>query len=181
MRNIWLISDTHFNHANILNFADHAGNLTRPEFDNVEQMDECMIERWNSVVKPSDIVYHLGDVLFGDNKQEWMDTHWAKLHGKKRLVIGNHDNPKFLMPYFKKIMLWRQFTEFGLLLSHDPVHETALKRPKPGERQEYEDMFRYHNVHGHIHTNPSPAPEYHCVCVEQVNYTPVNIEELKIA
>lgn len=35
------------------------------------------------------------------------------------------------------------------------------------------------NVHGHIHSNPSPEGPYKCVCVEQINYTPVNIEELK--
>ena len=35
------------------------------------------------------------------------------------------------------------------------------------------------NVHGHIHSNPSPEGPYKCVCVEQINYTPINIEELK--
>lgn len=35
------------------------------------------------------------------------------------------------------------------------------------------------NVHGHIHQNPSPPGPYKCVCVEQINYTPINIEELK--
>ena len=33
-RDIWLISNTHFNHANILKFTDSkTGNLVRPDFD----------------------------------------------------------------------------------------------------------------------------------------------------
>jgi hypothetical protein len=33
---------------------------------------------------------------------------------------------------------------------------------------------------GHIHQNPSPEGPYRNVCVEQINYTPVNIEELRV-
>jgi len=36
------------------------------------------------------------------------------------------------------------------------------------------------NVHGHIHQNPSPTEFHRCVCVEQINYTPINIEELRV-
>ena len=181
-RNIWVISDTHFCHANILNFTDHADNPTRPEFDNVDQMDECMLDNWNSVVKPGDKVYHLGDVIFGNNKENWMNTKFQKLNGQKRLIVGNHDNIKMMVRgnWFGKVELWRMFPEFGLLLSHVPIHPSSLARPKPGERVKYEDMQRFVNVHGHIHTNPSPDGPYKCVCVEQVNYTPVNIEDLRV-
>ena len=71
MKNIWLISDTHFFHSNILKFTDDNGELIRGKlFDTVEQMNECMLDNWNSVVKPGDIVYHLGDVMMG-NKEEF--------------------------------------------------------------------------------------------------------------
>jgi len=63
-RDIWVISDTHFDHANILNFTDKVGKPTR-NFADVDEMNETMIANWNSVVKPGDKVYHLGDVLFG--------------------------------------------------------------------------------------------------------------------
>jgi calcineurin-like phosphoesterase family protein len=36
------------------------------------------------------------------------------------------------------------------------------------------------NVHGHIHSNASPDGPYRCVCVEQVDYRPINIDELRI-
>lgn len=173
MRDIWVISDTHFNHAGILTFNDYAGKPCRDKFTDVEDMNEQMITNWNSVVKPGDKVYHLGDVLFGMDKEGWMNTNWNRLNGKKRLVVGNHDNPKMLAPYFSQIMMWRDFSEFGLLLTHVPVHQSTLKeshRFGPGSIV---------NIHGHIHSNSSPEGPYRCVCVEQINYTPVNIEDLR--
>lgn len=173
-RDIWVVSDTHFGHANILNFTDsNTGLKVRPEFDTVEQMNECMIENWNSVVKQGDIVYHLGDVLFGD--KENFKVMWPKLKGSKRLIVGNHDDIPFLASggFFKKVLMWRMFPEFGLLMSHVPLHENSLWRGKDQDKQMV-------NVHGHIHQNPSPEGPYKCVCVEQINYTPVNIEELRI-
>ena len=70
-RDIWIISDTHLLHENILKFKDGAtGNLVRGnKFSNVNEMDEFILEKWNSVVKPGDIVYHLGDVFIGDKEK----------------------------------------------------------------------------------------------------------------
>lgn len=174
-RNLWLVSDTHFDHANILKFKDSDGRPTRP-FDTVEQMNETMIDRWNSVVKPGDKVYHLGDVVFGEDKAAWMSKHWPRLNGQKRLIVGNHDRIKLLSSggWFSKVDLWRMFPEFGLLLTHVPVHPSTL-----GESHRFGEG-KMVNVHGHIHTNPSPDGPYRCVCVEQINYTPVNIEEIRI-
>jgi len=169
-KDVWVISDTHFNHAPILKFKDYAGLPPRGEFDNVDQMNQCMLDNWASVVKPNDTVIHCGDVLFGENKVEWLEANFAKLPGKKRLVLGNHDNVKFLAPFFKDIQLWIQMDKF--ILTHTPLHPTTLAE---SHRFDAEGML---NVHGHIHSNPSPEGPYKCVCVEQINYTPVNLEEL---
>ena len=169
-KDIWVISDTHFNHAPILKFKDYAGLPPRGEFDNVDQMNQCMLDNWASVVKPNDTVIHCGDVLFGENKVDWLEANFAKLPGKKRLVLGNHDNVKFLAPFFKDIQLWIQMDKF--ILTHTPLHPTTLAE---SHRFDAEGML---NVHGHIHSNPSPEGPYKCVCVEQINYTPVNLEEL---
>lgn len=184
MRDIFVTSDSHFRHANILKFVDTAtGKLVRGDrFSDVDEMDEHMIERWNSVVKQGDIVYHLGDVVMGD--QDWFKKNWPRLKGRKRLIVGNHDDIKFLASggFFQKVQLWRMFTEFGLLLSHVPLHINSLYRyaSKDELAPIYMEPELMLNVHGHIHQNPSPEGPYKCVCVEQTDYTPVNIEELRI-
>jgi len=171
-RNIWVVSDTHYNHANILTFYDYKGRKVR-NFDNVDQMNECIIDSWNSVVKPGDIVYHLGDVFFGDRMKFQKD--WPKFNGSKRLIVGNHDDIPYLSSggFFKKVSMWRMFPEFGLMLSHVPLHISSLYRGSDLENP----LF---NVHGHIHTMESPEGGYKNVSVEAINYTPVNIEELRI-
>lgn len=174
MSDIWLISDTHFSHSNILRFTNSNGDRIRPKWEAVKAMDEEMIDNWNRVVKPGDKVYHLGDVYMGAQKG-YIENILQRLNGKKRLILGNHDNGKdqILLRYFDKMGLWRKFGEFGLLLTHVPVHPSVL-----GEGRF--DGKEFLNVHGHIHANPSPKGPYKCVCVEQVNYTPVNIDSIRI-
>lgn len=169
MSNIWITSDTHFNHELILTFDDYNGKPVRP-FSSVKEMNQCMLDNWNDTVKPTDTVIHCGDVLFGMNKVDWLEENFAKLPGKKKLLLGNHDNPKFLLPFFKDISLWLYVD--GIVFSHIPLHAQTLAESKRW------DNGPVLNVHGHIHSNPSPEGPYKCVCVEQTDYKPVNIEEL---
>lgn len=168
MRNIWFISDTHFNHDNILKFTDKAGAYIRSKFSNVEEMNEYIVDRWNSVVKDGDIVYHLGDVYFGhrDAAKELV----KRLHGRKRLIVGNHDNIVEIaqLKMFQKIQLWRMFPEFNILLTHVPVHESTL------------EMKKLINIHGHIHQNTSPKGSYINVSCEVIGYTPVHLDDLRL-
>lgn len=186
MVDIWVTSDTHFGHTNIISYC------SRP-FESVNQMDEALVQNWNKVVKPGDKVYHLGDVYFGQRTKKG-DEHWGKffsrLNGQKRLILGNHDDgkDKNLLNTFHKIMVWRMFPEFGLLLTHVPVHQSSLTRRESRhvwnkDKQEFEiheSQWTLVNIHGHIHNHESPAGPYKNVCVEMTNYTPVNIEELRV-
>jgi calcineurin-like phosphoesterase family protein len=186
MRDIFVTSDTHFRHTNILKFTDSTtGELIRGnKFADVDEMDEYMIERWNSVVKQGDIVYHLGDVVIGD--KEWFKRNWPRLNGSKRLIVGNHDDIPFLSAggFFKKVQMWRMFPEFGLLLTHVPVHPSNLRIFAVEEGYKEGDVAKeqrqFLNVHGHIHQNPSPEGPYRNVSVEATDYTPVSMEELRI-
>lgn len=167
-RNIWVISDTHFNHTNIIKYCN------RP-FTKASEMNEYMVEKWNSVIRPQDKVYHLGDVYMGSGfSREYTSHLLSRLSGHKRLILGNHDNGKdqILQKHFEKIDVWRMFPEFGLLLTHVPVHESTLDNGMGRELL---------NIHGHTHTKGAPTKKYHqCVCVELIDYTPVNIEELRV-
>lgn len=183
LADIWVTSDTHFNHANILKFRGQDGDTIRP-FKEVQEMNETMIQNWNSVVKPQDKIYHLGDVFFGDREKDGPPI-MERLNGHKRLVVGNHDRIKggphnnVLQRYFEKIYLWRMMPEFGLLMTHVPVHPSTLDE---GRFEDNNGEVRMINVHGHIHQNPSPPGPYRCVCVdhEGINYTPVHIDRLRI-
>ncbi len=174
VNNIWLISDTHHNHSNILNFE--ADGAPVRSFSSVREMDEMIIDNWNRVVKPGDKVYHLGDVVFGENKMGWLNANMPRLAGKKRLMFGNHDDPANFVGkgHFSKTGLWRFFKEFGLLLTHVPVHPSTLVEKR------FEDGSIV-NVHGHTHTHGSPPGPYFSVCVERINFTPINIEDVMVA
>lgn len=170
MSKIYVISDTHFCHDNILNFEDNNGVKFRGSlFKNSEEMDETIVKNWNEVVQSdSDIVYHLGDVYFKDAKRvDWL---LSRLRGRKRLLLGNHDRGKdqVLMKHFQKVGLWRIFKEYDLCLSHIPLHPLSFHKFK-------------HNVHGHIHQNPSYPRvgdcHWHNVSVERTDYRPVEIEK----
>ena len=58
MNDIWFTSDHHFGHVNILEYEAEA----RP-FDSIEEMNEILIQHWNSVDKLNDTVFHLGDYV----------------------------------------------------------------------------------------------------------------------
>lgn len=155
-RKIFVISDTHFGHENIIRFCN------RP-FADADEMDSVLISNWNKVVSDQDIVYHLGDVYFRNPENVL-----KYLKGRKRLILGNHDNGKdpMLLKYFQKIMVWRMFPEYGLLLTHVPVHPSSLE-------------FKVKkNVHGHIHQNKIDDPRYINVSVEHIGYMPVDIRSL---
>lgn len=165
MSTIFFTSDTHFDHANFLRFTDDTGKKIRP-FYSVEEMNETMIERWNSVVTVTDKVYHLGDVTF---RTKDFGRIGSRLNGHKRLLVGNHDDVKDmnLTRWFQKIHLWRIFKSENFVCTHIPI-------PK--------DQFRHkvhYNVHGHIHQNVIADPQYVNICVEQTNYTPLSMDEIK--
>lgn len=178
-RDSFVISDTHFSHANILTFMDSAGCKVRPGFSSVDEMNEFMVDRWNSVVKPNDKVYHLGDVAM---KKQFVSI-VNRLNGKKRLIMGNHDifNFRFYADYFEEVYAMRVLPKEGIMMTHIPLHINSVKR-------------WCINVHGHIHQNiiaqdtqmilghvRDQHPRYFNVCVEQHNYTPVSIDVIRDA
>lgn len=57
MGKIYLTSDCHFNHLNII-------KLGRP-FSSIEEMNETIVSNWNDTVGEEDTVYVLGDFFMG--------------------------------------------------------------------------------------------------------------------
>lgn len=165
MPNLWLISDTHFGHANILTFKGQNGLPIRGGFHNVHEMDEYMIERWNATVKPCDKIYHLGDLTMHRDLSS-IASIMFRLNGHKRLVRGNHDvaPTKQYLQWFDEIYASRVLDR--MILTHIPIHPESLGRFKA-------------NIHGHIHERKSFGPQYVNVSVEAIDYTPVALETIR--
>lgn len=123
---VYLISDTHFNHANIATYCDRPKDFT-----------ERIIHNWRQIVKPEDSIIHIGDVFIG--KVEGWTEIYPQLTGKKTLVRGNHDrnrSPTWWMEHgFDSCcdsMVFRR-----CWITHEPAEKLS-----PG------CML---NIHGHLH------------------------------
>jgi calcineurin-like phosphoesterase family protein len=178
MANIWFWFDPHFFHQNILKFKRPDGTLVRPEFirhfpngevdyaESLSFMHETLVERHNAVVRPGDRVYWGGDISmkYGPELASLM----ARFTGHKRLLLGNHDQIKGtnLATFFQKISLWRIFKEEGFIATHVPLPFGQFRCKVKM------------NIHGHLHTNHLPEICYWNLCVENIHYTPVSIEEI---
>lgn len=168
-RRVFVVSDTHFGHANICKFTSNGAKL-RP-WEEVSEMDRAMVENWNRVVRPSDKVYHLGDVAVPRRSLAILGS----LHGDKVLIRGNHDifHLDDYARYFRDVRSYHVLN--GCVFSHVPIHQSCLER------------FGC-NVHGHTHANvvkrPSEIggyerdPSYLNVCVEHTGYAPIPLEEV---
>ena len=81
---IWFTSDQHFGHTNIIKYCN------RP-FDNERRMTYEMIQIHNSMVRPEDTVYHLGDFTFNKDHNQYLNF----LAGQHHFIRGNHDHKNF--------------------------------------------------------------------------------------
>ncbi len=175
----FLVSDTHFGHAGVCRFThpDDPEVKLRPWSD-PDEMDTEMIRRWNDRVRPSDKVYHLGDVVI--NRKALPTLH--RLNGDKVLIRGNHDifSDEEYRTYFRELRAYHVLN--GMILSHIPVHEASLGR------------FGV-NIHGHLHASRVKRargvdaktgavlygdeidPRYWCACVEHTNFAPILLED----
>jgi calcineurin-like phosphoesterase family protein len=165
---IFLLSDTHFGHYNIITYSQRVSPKQGVLWHSAEEMDEELVERWNDAVRPQDHVYHLGDVTM---KAPGLGI-VKRLNGHLRLVRGNHDIFKTQMYFkagFKEIHGVRVID--NLLMTHIPVHPGSLGRFKG-------------NIHGHTHESHVMDglirdKRYLNVCVENINYRPITLEEAK--
>jgi calcineurin-like phosphoesterase family protein len=173
MPSVFLVSDTHFRHAGVCRFTRNDGVTKLRPWDTADEMDEAMVRRWNERVKPTDKVYHLGDVVINRKALGIM----RRLNGDKVLIRGNHDIFKDTdyREHFRELRAYHVMN--GMILSHIPIHSESLGRFGT-------------NIHGHLHANRVMMPgfngkitdivdvRYHCVCVEQTDFAPILFEDV---
>lgn len=160
MSKTYFISDLHLNHKNIIKYCN------RP-FNDVEEMNNKIINNWNSIIQPDDIVYHLGDFCLGD--REVIKKFTARLSGRKMAVLGNHDKyrpTEYMELNFEWCSRFPIIFNGFMILSHEPVF---LEINSP-----------YVNLHGHTHQNNyiSPGGNHLNVCVEQIDYKPISLDDV---
>ena len=172
MSDVFLTSDLHFCHNQEF--------LYKPRgFDSVEEMNEAIVERWNSVVAPGDIVFILGDLMLNDNEKAL--TYIKQLNGDLAVIWGNHDSEARQQLLYEKcpaIMTMGYAHQF----KHHKL--TCYLSHYPTLTANYDDKhFSQHviNFHGHTHQqtnwlNPANPFTYH-VGLDSHNCTPVHIEE----
>ena len=91
----YYIADTHFGHDNIRRLSN------RP-FETIEEMDNTIIDNWNSRVNDNDDIYILGDFSY---KSEDPILFLKQLIGRKHLIVGNHDGKLLKNPVCKNYFI----------------------------------------------------------------------------
>jgi len=169
----WIIADTHFHHKKMIEYCGRPVDFTAQ-----------IIKNWCACVRPTDLVFHLGDVGF--YKKATAGKLIENLPGNKILIRGNHDKHpiKWYMDcgfmavmdtavvhvcYSQGVERLRN-TYYKVILSHTPV---------PIPDFEHIDF----NLHGHFHNNSSIhweeklvdtlTPQHRLVSIEELSYTPV--------
>lgn len=128
---IWFTSDTHFQHANIIKYCN------RP-FENVTEMNEHLVTRWNDRVHDGDIVVHVGDVGMGNYVDA--EPFLSRLRGRKVLCAGNHDSKNY-----RKLLGSLGWAVLDKLIVND-----VLIRHYPLQHDECCDDWTL-VIHGHSH------------------------------
>lgn len=178
MTGVWFTADTHFQHARI---AEIRG------FSSAEEHDEAVIRNWNRFVKPTDTVWHLGDVAMKVNLDLWPLIN--RLNGTIHLVMGNHDPVSPIhRDAYKHFILWsnvfeslqayarRRIDRQDVLLSHYPYSgdHTTLERYT---------QYRLPNegrwlLHGHTHSPSTGEGRQIHVGIDAWDLSPVSIDAI---
>ena len=188
----WFYSDPHFGHENIIEYCD------RP-FKNKDEMKEEMIQSYNNLVSPGDLVIFTGDVFFHHGKDEMKET-LDRMHGRKILVRGNHDHkPRTMMNAGFHISVESMelvIANERVLISHYPFAMpryrykilTFFNKIKRKLGLKIKPLEKYHHkrptnkgqflIHGHTHDKIAYKGRQIHVGVDAWGYKPVNIQEI---
>lgn len=140
---IWFSSDSHFCHDR--------GFIYEPRgFSTVDEANEEIIKRWNSVVGPNDLVYHLGDVMLNDNEKGIQCL--ERLNGQIYILRGNHDTSTRMYMYLaaKNVFGCGDYAKvikhngYNFYISHYPTLTSNMDNDAPIKKH----MI---NLYGHTH------------------------------
>ena len=167
---IYLTSDLHFCHDKPFLYEPRG-------FTNIEDMNETIVNNWNSVVSDEDDVYLLGDIVLNDNVKgiELLKS----LKGKIHIIIGNHDTDVRIKLYEEcenvvelKYATIIKYNKHHFYLSHYPTFTGT------NEKHVSETLL---NLYGHTHQKTNFFDDnffmYH-VGVDSHNCFPVLLDDI---
>lgn len=168
---IFFTSDTHFGHDREFLWGPRG-------FTNSQEHDEAIIKNWNETVGPDDIVYHLGDLMLGDNAHGIECV--KRLNGHIKLIRGNHDTDARWKLYATlpnvELIGWAEvikYNKYQFYLSHHPTMTSNLDKAP---------HLRMHliNLYGHTHQQNqfyTGIPFMFHVGMDSNNNKPVSIDD----
>jgi calcineurin-like phosphoesterase family protein len=136
-------------------------------------MDKALVDNWNSVVTPQDVVYHLGDFAFGrGTTTEYVSKLAKQLHGNIHLINGNHEKLAHSIP-------WR----FGSIkdCAEIEVENQSIILFHYGMRTWHHDLRGAWHLYGHSHSTLPPYGKSFDVGVDSWNFYPVSFVGIKAA
>jgi len=180
MSKIWITSDHHFFHRNIIDYCK------RPFSDEYE-MNEILVEKWNEKIGKNDLVVHGGD-FFAGLKGRYKEARilMSRLNGRIILIRGNHDHltDEEYKGEFGFIYVDHFYIYENLMFCHYPL----IKNPDYPDPIKDEMMDLLTNVyvfndcskifHGHNHNTFHPNYESHYnIAVDRNNFEPIDLLE----
>lgn len=170
-KDIYVTSDTHFGHINILKYEDR--NLYM-NVNTIEEHDAKLIENWNSIVTNKDLVIILGDFSFYKAVQTMNIL--DQLNGDKLLIEGNHDCIYLENKIFDKMKFVGIYDY--LEISYKKQKICLMHYPIMDFKHMHKETNPYILIHGHIHKMFCNLPKHAFNAgVDVNNYYPVKLEK----
>lgn len=183
LENIFVTSDHHFGHSNIIQYCD------RP-FVDVDEMDRELVRRWNNTVPPNGVVFHLGDFCLGDINEA--DAFLRQLNGQINIITLTWHHDKRWLPYIDGYSRSKSNHPINLLGQEYVIDVTGFgKHPIGIHMSHYPlaewDRKHYGAIHLHGHSHGNHLGDYHLtgelcfdVGVDSRNstYAPLRLSEI---
>jgi calcineurin-like phosphoesterase family protein len=169
--NIWFGSDHHFLHFKNLEYSG------RP-FKTIEEHDNTLIANINSVVKSTDYLFLLGDLIFTSNVEVIKD-YYNRINGIKYLILGNHCiQNRMYRDSIREMFQGNIFDSLILSVNKEIYYLSHFPY----------QYFTGYCLHGHIHSGPNSNaneklsfhPRRYDVGVDNNNYYPINLQQIKL-